>query len=135
MTKYYHVCSERSWRYSKRSNVREQAYLNNKIIVKNTVISQLRENVKEAVSLQIHHNFLKECYNNTYNNFQKLYNTYTDIVRQLKDSNQENEKYRTLIEEVNQTLNEKIENYESLYSNYQKLKKNYEELKVKIEVN
>lgn len=135
MTKYYHICSERSWRYNKRSNAREQEYLNNKIIVKNTVISQLREKLKENVSLKIHYDFLSECYNTTYNNFQTLYNTYTNIVRQLNESNQENEKYKKLIEEVNETLNQKIENYESLYSQYQELKKNYEEFKVKIEVN
>lgn len=135
MTKYYHICSERSWRYNKRSNVREQDHLNNKIIVKNTVISQLREKLKENVTLQIHYDFLKECYNTTYNNFQNLYNTYTNIVHKLNDSNQVNEKHKKLIEEVNETLNQKIENYERLQEKYNELRQKYEELKVKIEVN
>lgn len=135
MTKYYHICSERSWRYNKRSNAREQDYLKNKIIVKNTVISQLREKLKENVTLQIHYDFLKECYNTTYNNFQNLYNTYTNIVHKLNESNQENEKYRSKIEEVKDTLSGTLENYERLQEKYDELRQKYEELKVKIEVN
>lgn len=135
MTKYYHICSERSWRYNRRSNERDKNYLNNKIIVKNILITNLREKLKENTVLQINYNFLKECYNTTYNNFQELYNRYTDNFSQLNETIVENETYRSKIEEVKDTLNGTIENYERLQEKYDELRQKYEELKVKIEVN
>lgn len=135
MTKYYHICSDRTWRYKKRSNFKEQMHLKSKISLKNNIISELKEKLKDMLVAHINYNFLKECYNTVYNNFEVLYEKYNTVIQELKDSREENEKYKTLITDVNQTLNQEIHNYEELHQKYEELKNNYEELKVKIEVN
>ena len=81
--KKYHLCTDRSWRYNIRDNIKEKSYLKNIISKKNHIIIDLKKDLDKLDAVSIHCKQLDEYYTQLYSMYRNLQNEYLEKLIQL----------------------------------------------------